>query len=101
VSEPHKNKDNVVFYKVVAFDRQGEFNCLRRYSDFEALREAWKKRITGLYFPFLPPKKIFGNTEQSHLEERCFLLEQFLRKVYKIPYLLNSEEFAVFGRTNL
>ena len=24
-----------------------------------------------------------------------------MRKVYKIPYLLNSEEFAVFGRTNL
>jgi hypothetical protein len=22
-------------------------------------------------------------------------------KVYKIPYLLNSDEFAVFGRTNL
>ena len=77
---------------------QGEFATERRYSDFEALREAWKKRIPGLYYPFLPPKKIFGNTDKSHLEERCFLLEQFLRKVYKIPYLIQSEEFNKFAR---
>lgn len=97
VSNPTKVKD-VVYYDVVAFDREGEFSAQRRYSDFEALREAWKKRIPGLYYPFLPPKKIIGNTDKSHLEERCFLLEQFLRKVYKIPYLLQSDEFLKFAR---
>lgn len=75
VGEPQINRDNVVFYKVVAYDKEGEFNCLRRYSDFEALRECWKKRIPGLYYPFLPPKKFFGNTDKAHVEERCFLLE--------------------------
>jgi hypothetical protein len=98
VSEPQKNDNNVVYYNVVAFDQQGEFNSLRRYSDFEALRESWKKRIPGLYYPFLPPKKFIGNTDKSHVEERCFLLEQFLRKVYKIPYLVTSEEFSIFAR---
>jgi hypothetical protein len=75
VTDPQKNSNNVVFYRVVAYDKEGQFNSLRRYSDFEALREAWKKRIPGLYYPFLPPKKFFGNTDKAHLEERVFLLE--------------------------
>lgn len=98
VANPTKNPENVVFYKVVAFDKKGEFCCQRRYSDFVSLREAWRKRIPGLFHPFLPEKKFFGNTDLKHLEERCFLLEQFLRKVYKTPYLLISEEFALFAR---
>lgn len=97
VSNPVKIKD-VAYYTVVAFDAQGEYTAQRRYSDFEALREAWKKRLPGLFFPFLPPKKYIGNTDQSHLEERSFLLEQFLRKIYKLPYLIQSEEFSIFSR---
>lgn len=62
VSDPTKNPKDVVFYNVLAFDAEGEFTASRRYSDFEALREAWKKRIPGLYYPFLPPKKFIGNT---------------------------------------
>lgn len=97
--DPCKSADNnVVYYKVLAYDCEGEFQCKRRYSDFESLWSAWKKRLPGLYYPFLPPKKFFGNTEKSHLEERCFLLEQFLRKVYKISYLVISEELNVFAR---
>jgi PX domain len=100
VSEPTKNLDKVVFYKIVTFDSKGIVECTRRYSDFIALRDAWKKRIPGLYYPFLPPKKIFGNTDKEHLEERCFLLEQFLKKVYRINYLVQSEELSVFCRTD-
>lgn len=89
VSDPHRQMgDQVIYYKIIAYDCQGQFQCKRRYSDFESLWSAWKKRLPGLYYPFLPPKKIFGNTDRSHLEERCFLLEQFLRKVYKIAYLV-------------
>ena len=75
VYDPQKDGKNVVYYNVFAFDSEGEFKCRRRYSDFEGLREAWKKRLPGLYHPFLPPKKLFGNTERSHIEERMFLLE--------------------------
>lgn len=98
VSEPFMNADKVVFYKIVAYDIEGEFKCHRRYTDFDVLREAWKKRLPGLFIPSLPPKKIFGNTEQAHLELRSFALEQFLRRVYKIPYLIASEEFQIFAR---
>jgi len=93
-----ENKQGVIFYNVCAFDKEGEFNCTRRYSDFECLREAWRKKVPGLFFPFLPPKKFFGNTEKSHVEERRFLLEQFIRKIHNIPYLKNSQEYSVFAR---
>jgi hypothetical protein len=83
----------VIYYKIFAFDTEGQFECLRRFSDFESLREAWRKRLPGLYVPFLPPKKFFGNTDKTHLEERCFGLEQFLKKVYRTSYLIGSEEF--------
>jgi len=63
VSEPFLNPDKVVFYKIISFDIEGEFKCLRRYTDFDSLREAWKKRLPGLFIPSLPPKKVFGNTE--------------------------------------
>ena len=89
---------DAVFYKVLAFDAEGEFECLRRFSDFEELRSAWSRRLPGIYKPFLPAKKIIGNTDAGHLEERAFLLEWFLRKVYKLPYLLASEEYSVFAR---
>ena len=98
VRNPQKNANQVVFYTVCAYDRSGAFECQRRFSEFERLREAWRRRIPGLYLPFLPPKKIFGNTEKLHLEERAFLLEQFLLKVSKISYLSGSDEFHLFAR---
>ena len=51
VSEPFMNADKVVFYKIVAYDIEGEFKCHRRYTDFDVLREAWKKRLPGLFIP--------------------------------------------------
>ena len=43
VFEPTKSADNIVYYQVIGYDKEGEFRIKRRYSDFEALREAWKK----------------------------------------------------------
>lgn len=63
VFEPTKNLDGVVFYNVIYFIGDDELKVARRYSDFEALREAWKRILPGFYLPFLPSKKIFGNTD--------------------------------------
>ena len=87
-----------MYYDVTAYDADGQFTCSRRYRDFEALRDAWKKRITGLLCPFLPPKKFFGNTDSEHVEERRFQLEQFMIKVYSTGYLVGSDELKVFAR---
>lgn len=88
----------MIYYTVRGFDRKGVFDCQRRFSDFESLRAAWRKRLPGVFIPYLPPKKFFGNTEAQHLEERSFLLEQFLKKVYRISYLLQSVELEMFAR---
>ena len=53
--------------------------------------------------PYLPPKKYFAQilsskAKQQMIEDRCFGLEQFLKKVYKLPYLAESEELLIFAR---
>ena len=56
-------------------------------------------RIPGLYVPKLPKKAIFeDSTSPELLRERSFHLEQFMRKVVRLPYLLQSPEFVVFTR---
>ena len=62
------------------------------------MRNAWKERLPGLYIPNLPEKLFISSLTKLNLEERCYSLEQFLKKVYKIQYLVNSEEFQYFGR---
>lgn len=99
VSNPSRVQD-VVFYEVMGRDTQGTFEVKRRYSDFEALRDCWRRRFPGMLLPFLPPKRYINNTEQAHIEERCFLLEQFMRKVSRLPYLVNSIELHTFARHN-
>ena len=88
VGQPQvKEKNQKTYYRVVGFDAECRFECYRRYSDFAALREAWKVRIPGLFMPFLPPKENLGNifsskAKQQMIDDRCFGLEQFLKKVY-------------------
>jgi hypothetical protein len=53
-----------IYYTVFAYDLKGEFTVRRRYNDFASLRESWLKRLTGLYVPSLPPKKIFVRVAQ-------------------------------------
>jgi hypothetical protein len=87
-----------IYYSVTGFDRLGKFETKRRYNDFIALHTSFRERLPGLYIPALPPKKAFGNLKSEFLDERSFHLEQFLKKVYKLPYLLESEELEIFGR---
>lgn len=68
----------------------------RRYSDFFALREALIKRWKGLYIPGMPPKKVIGNKDKELIATRCRLLNNFCRRISKIPYLMNSEEVKLF-----
>ena len=85
-------------YLVKGFDNQGYFEIRRRYKDFDLLRETFHKRMPGLYIPSLPPKTLFSKSDHQFLEERSFHLEQFMKKVYKLFYLQQSDEFAIFAR---
>ena len=66
-------------YTVLGFDRQGKFEIFRRYSDFFQLRELFVDRWPGLYIPPIPSKRTVGNTKAEFVNERCFLLNLFIR----------------------
>ena len=97
VLDPQKAKggDHIV-YVVRGVDQQGGFEILRRFSDFLALRTSFVDRFPGLYIPPLHGKKKLGNTKLEFVDERCFLLNMFIRQLARCPYLVESQEFAIF-----
>ena len=100
VGEPIEH-NGIIKFKVRGFDSQGLFEIVRSFKDFGALRKTFLERLPGLYIPNLPKKKFFGDDTDKNvkfLEERCFHLEQFLKKLSRLPYLLQSGEFLVFTR---
>ena len=97
VGHPKKQGDQIL-YEIKSFDNQGYFEVKRRFKDFIAFRETLVRRLPGLYIPSLPAKTFFEKNDMKTCEERSFHLEQFMKKVYKCPYLLESDELAVFAR---
>lgn len=91
-------KSSHVTYTVKGFDRKGEFESFRRYSEFHSLHQALCNRFPGLYIPGIPPKKAMGNTDMGFIIERRFFLDRFLSLVSEIDYLAFSEEFKAFLR---
>ena len=73
------NRGDFVEYTVIGQDKNGSFEILRRYSDFVALRKALTDRFVGLYVPPIPGKKTLGNLAENFVNERCFLLNLFIR----------------------
>ena len=97
VGSPKKQGDQIT-YSVKSFDNQGYFEVMRRFKDFVALRDTFCRRLPGLYIPSLPAKTFFEKSDKNFCEERSFHLEQFMKKVYKCKYLLQSDELAIFAR---
>jgi hypothetical protein len=57
--------------KMVFLDiMQGDFNTVRRYSDFDHLRSTLFARWPGCYIPSLPEKKFIGNEDSVFIEMR-------------------------------
>lgn len=99
VCNPQKAKGaDHIQYTVFGFDKLGKFEIFRRYSDFAVLREIFVERWPGLYIPPLPGKRKFGSTKVEFVEERCFLLNMFIRQLARCPYLAESDEFFIFVR---
>lgn len=66
-------------YRVSGTDGLGEFDTMRRYSDFLILKQHLQAKWPGLYIPSLPEKKFLGNNELLFLEVRRAGLENFVR----------------------
>jgi len=58
VTDPVKVEGSIK-YTVRGEDSQGLFECLRRYNEFYALRNALLQRWPGCYVPCIPEKSTF------------------------------------------
>jgi len=97
VKNPHDSGGHIV-YEVHGMDDQGEWEGLRRFSEFFSLFECIAKRWPGVPVPSIPPKKTIGNKDLVFIQERRFYLEQFLRKLVRFPFIIHGPEFQTFAR---
>ena len=88
-------------YKIKGVDGQGEFDIVRRFREFYALRSTLRKRWIGFYVPGIPPKKPIGNKDESIINERWYLFNRFMQEISLIPHLWESEEMKAFIRPKM
>ena len=72
------NRSGHTTYKIQGTDKSGEFDIVRRYREFFALRNSLRRRWVGFYVPGIPPKKPIGNKDEITVNERWYLLNKFL-----------------------
>ena len=97
VRNPQDHGGHIV-YECKGVDSKGEWEGKRRYNDFYNLRQALTSRWPGLPLPTIPPKKAIGNKDLVFIQERRYYLERFLRKLSKLEYIIEGEEFQIFAR---
>lgn len=100
IIEQKLTKANYVTYNIKGFDKLGEINILRRYSDFFELRAKLLQNWPGIFVPSIPGKKQIGNMKQAFIDARCADLDFFVKQCAKRPYIIYSEEFQVFLRNS-
>ena len=88
-----------ITYDVKGVDEKGSFEIQRRYNDFSLLHEKLLLRWPGINIPLIPQKNImedsknlFTGPSEAQKEDRRYYLEVFLRKLSRLPYLINGEE---------
>ena len=89
-----ENKGDYVVYIIKGTIIEGELQ--RRFSEFFAFYEKLKQRWPGIYVPPISKKQLFSNFELDTLNKRKYQLDTFVRELYKIPYLFESEESKIF-----
>ena len=89
-----------IVYTISGTDHHGPFQEQRRYKEVRLLRQVLVERFPAMYVPPIPPKKSMGNKDRAFIEDRCFFLNMFFKQMVRCPYLLESEEFALFLRPN-
>lgn len=101
VDNPTFKANGKIYYTISGYDKDGFFEKIeKRYSDFSDLHDWLSKRYFGLYIPEIPPKKAIGNKDSKFIEERRFMLEDFLHNLTRHKYLYSSDEYNAWVRTN-
>lgn len=97
VSDPIMNKDTLTSY--VSYTLNGKIlvtPLVRRYRDFDTLRQKIIERWPGVFIPNIPHKQIVGGKEKEAIEFRMEMINRFLLKLSKLAHLFNSDELAKF-----
>ncbi|CAD8135813.1 unnamed protein product [Paramecium octaurelia] len=99
VGDPIVKKDglkNYVVYTLRGSDKDGQFEVLRRFNEFDCYRITLQIRWPGCYIPPLPIKKPVGNMDQKFIDERMHYLNLFMMKMATIHHLWYSDETKLF-----
>jgi sorting nexin-1/2 len=86
-------------YTIVGSDRNGAFEAVRRYNEFDQLRKCLLENWPGCFIPALPDKKPLHKNEPQVIENRRRWLNHFMKKIATQEYLYYSEEFQFFLRS--
>jgi len=87
-----------VAYTVKGTDKNGSFEVVRRYSDFDKIRALLLSRWPGCYIPPLPPKAL-NSLEAKVVRERRKYLNRFCQKIAEIPHLHYFDAYQEFIRS--
>ena len=90
-----------LFYNYVNYELEGKikrknFTLYRRYSEFSVYRKLLRKNWPGVFIPFLPPKKTYGNLDDTFILMRRKFLQYFCNKICSSPHLASSFETKIF-----
>ena len=78
-----------------------EKEIIRRYRDFDLLNTKLRQNWPGIFISPIAKKKVIGSTDQKVVNERIYLLENFLQTSIKCEFLNQTEEFKLFLNKDL
>ena len=87
---------NYVNYELEGVIKKKNFTLYRRYSEFAVYRKLLRKNWPGVFVPFLPPKKTYGNLDDTFILMRRKFLQHFCNKICSSPHLASSFETKIF-----
>lgn len=87
-----------VVYHIHGSDKNGDIDVYRRFNEFYKMRMALLKRFPGCFVPSIPDKAI-SLVDDEITNKRQRFLNDFVRKMTKLPHLYNSEEFQALIRS--
>ena len=74
---------------------------IRRYRDFDLLSTKLRQNWPGIFISPIAKKKVIGSTDQKVINERIYLLENFLQTSIKCDFLNQTDEFRLFLHKDL
>jgi len=87
-------------YKIELEAGLASWSTSRRYTDFFYLNQELLTFIRADAMPNMPPKKIFGSSNQEFIEKRRLALEEYLRGVVKLSAVWSRQQIVNFLDSN-